>query len=592
MGNYKIRLSTFGDSDVFLDLRENNDSDLLNEYYSFKKAAYVYNNKPYDIELFDEDENIISQYKLFLNNEVIDKKDKRIFLDCFGYAQLEVVVDDLTFVSENIEVFVSKTENNQSVFKMIEYIFSNCDEYLYEEHKYSRTATGFKESERVTIDSKINTAINICNSFRECFFHLKKSLQTKLIYEDVVGNIDKLQQIDSKTIEYIINHPEELQPVDYNSGILVNKQCYEPQKTLTKSVTYSNDIYENRAIMGFLKTIILELEEIKDTLKYKMKVTTSVKKDGYISSAQYIYTRNKKVIEKYVNTLEELILNYQNVYNEYNKLLKVKDIPIYSQPQYTNIFRSIMPYRIIYQCICDWFNCGDYDVVKSDLILSFLSTSRIYEYYCLLRVISAIKNNGFQKSNFYSYKYKESRYYKNTTYNNTFEFTKDKMYLTLYYQPIIYGDFNSTQRPNKINLYRNTDISIENPKALDMLDENKKANQGNYYLPDYLIKIEENNMERYYILDAKYSTVNNIERYQLPYLVYKYLFSISVMNYKDILKGLGIICGKELYSDIDNVNNISEKISKPTVYKTNIIKLPGDDSEENKVINEYIASII
>lgn len=188
------------------------------------------------------------------------------------------------------------------------------------------------------------------------------------------------------------------------------------------------------------------------------------------------------------------------------------------------------------------------------------------------------------------FKYVESRYYRNTVYNNTFEFSKDAINVTVYYQPIIYGKMNNRERPNGIGLFRNTSISITDPTALAMLDE-REAKQGSYYTPDYLIKISNNNNTSYHILDAKHSSPNNIKRYQLPYLAFKYLFSISTFPNGENVDSMCIICGKTTHNSSENIYDIAETMDINVHPMAHICNVTGDDIDNDKDLIEYIGKI-
>lgn len=97
----------------------------------------------------------------------------------------------------------------------------------------------------------------------------------------------------------------------------------------------------------------------------------------------------------------------------------------------------------------------------------------------------------------------------------------------------MYGDSRAF---NGLDLFRNTSSNAKKDNS----------NKGKTYTPDYIIRIEYNDMIDYIILDAKFSTPENIRLHQLQELVYKYLFSISTLHEKDRIKGLYILCGKNL----------------------------------------------
>lgn len=78
----------------------------------------------------------------------------------------------------------------------------------------------------------------------------------------------------------------------------------------------------------------------------------------------------------------------------------------------------------MFEIMYKWFNSGRYNLAKEEFILSFISTSKIYEYYCLLKINSMFITNGYEFKNGYIFTYSEDKYYKNTRYNNTFNFAK------------------------------------------------------------------------------------------------------------------------------------------------------------------------
>lgn len=227
-----------------------------------------------------------------------------------------------------------------------------------------------------------------------------------------------------------------------------------------------------------------------------------------------------------------------------------------------------------------WYNSGDYDLSKDELVLSFLSTSKIYEYYCLFKLKSTLLSNGFTINRCYKFEYHEDRYYKNTRYNNTFQFIKEDIIVTLYYQPKVYNGNDLYSFPfssNEIMLYRNSSLSLNN-----------LVSRGThcYYTPDYIIKVSKQGKIFYWILDAKFSTEKSIQEYQLTDLVWKYLFSVSAVKSTDKQPGLIIFCGKTTKSNSINYNDIS--YSANTVFPTTeLVNLSALSSNED---SEYVIS--
>ena len=598
MSEYTLHLEANNDTqNLPLVLKESDD--FFSDYFDKGNSSYVFNDYQYFLYVTDDQDNIIKIDSLYVNNEIIEdngflarKKPLAVFLECFGVIKIEVILNGVSYVTQNTHVHMKEGSINTNIKNMIDYIYDNCDKYLYEEHKNSKVETGILPNDKnISIDSKLSLLNEIYDIYLKSYNILKNAAQSKVISIHKIGDFNDLQNITSNTINYIVNHPEELVPVDYNSGISVNKQYYQPSKTLVQSVGYSYDIYENQVIVGFLKTVIRDLKGIKLTVETrKNRNTPSSPKNGYIDSAYYIYTRNTKMLNNYLENIDKILTKFKKLYVEYKKILNVSDFGVVTIPRYTNIFRKIMPYNIIFKKIIKWFNCGNYDMTKSDLLLSFMSISKIYEYFCLLKINRSLEKCGYKLISELSYKYNENRYYHNTTYNNTFEFSKDNISVTVYFQPVIYGKAIERNRPNGIGLFRNTKISITDPNILALLDE-RGAQQGNYYTPDYLIKITEDDNTKYYILDAKHTNPNNLKRYQLPALTFKYLFSISTFSKGNCVAGMCILCGKAKENTFENLYDVAESYNIPIYPRACICCVTGTDVENDSNLIEYVKRI-
>lgn len=589
---YKLELSSNLHGCLTVNLHIKSAEDLLNDYYAKSDENSVYNDDIYKIRVINEDNLFVPVDILFINNERVETgQNIRLFLECFGVVKIEAIINGIAYISENIKVMISKSHVCQNIVNMIDFIYENCDEYLYEEHKYSKVSAGILPNTHISLDSKLALLKTIYMSYIDCYRIFRYSNQTKLVSKNKIGSFSELQTIQPKTIEYISTHPDELQAVSYNSGILVNKQYFQPNRTLVQAVAYSSDTYENRVVIGFIKTVINELNEIKKHLNELKKSNLLPKeKDGYVDSIYYIYTHNSKMLDAYLDTVSLLVSKFGRLYTEYSKIISVSDAIVISPPKYTMTFRSVMPYKIIFSRITEWFKCGKYDIEKNKLLLSFISVSKIYEYYCLLKLIRAFEKSGYLHENSIAYKYDKTKYYSNTTYNNTFQLSKGDLSTTIYFQPVIYGKYSTKERPNNIRLFRNTSISISKENLLSVSDD-EPAIEGNIYTPDYVIRIENMKKVYYYILDAKHSTPNTIKRLQLPQLVYKYLFSISALSSEASLNGMYIFCGKSDSNSNkydENLHNIANEEKISILPEAHLIKLTG----ENVTFDDQIIDLI
>lgn len=507
-------------------------------------------------------------------------KDGKPFSTCFGAIKIGIIINGRSYKSGSIAVMVSDTGISNDVINMVDYIYDNCERYLYEDSEASDSGNS-----RNTADSKFRLLDDIKRVYEQGYRFLKSNHYSKIVKTEKICSFDRLKSVSSATVIYISQHPEELIPVSYNTGIRFNRQFYQPENTLVESDSFSADVYENRIILGFLCSVMNDLNRMISGVKAVIcNGASAVVQDGYFDSMHRIFSRNiNNKLNLYCQKLSEYLSSFQRIYFNYSRLFGIKGTVVYAVPRFTPVFRSVMVYRQIYKVISDWFSGENYHFGKNELLLSFISTSKIYEYYCLIKLLHYISDSCEYKlelSKNYQYTINND-YYVNTKYNNTFLFSKAGKELSVFFQPVIFGN-NSGE--NSIGLYRNTSSNSQT---------NCSELKGYTYTPDYIIKFKSGQNARYFILDAKFSTPANIRDYQLQTLVYKYLFSISPFSDDDTLEGLYIICGKNFSGDgTDSVHDIARKLSKKVRPFAEIVIMGGKNTDNDTIPKLIIDSII
>lgn len=572
-------------------------TDKESEYYDIPNGKeVVYNDNPY---LFLLSGTTTIPSKVYINDEAYDtefcsgeedgiqfrlKDCDRPFLQSFGAIRIEMWMDGNQYYSKSIAVLVSDSEINNGVINMIEYIYGNCEDYLYEEHKYSTILSGIKANETISLEAKIAFLEQTLDIYKKSYQYLKTNPYCKLEKTETVDSFDKLQSISQKTIQYITNNIDELAVVNYDTGIRYNNQYYQPNRVLVERNSYSYDVYENRIIVGFLKTLVSEINKtIKSLLEKTYLKSKSSVQDGYIDSMYQIFSRSIKRINRYIESLKLLHNEYQQLYYFYTRLFNISTDAVRNVPVFTPVFRSINAYRQIYTVIHNWFSIGNYDLGKDELLLSFISTSKIYEYYCLIKMLChIIVNTDYDLTESKHILYRVNNcYYEDTKYNNTFIFDNGISKITLYFQPVIYDNDRAF---NGLSLFRNTSTNAQK-------DNN---NRGKTYNPDYIIKFEYDGIVDYLILDAKFSTPENIRLHQLQELVYKYMFSISTLKENDHKKGLYILCGKKHGNDEESiVHDLAQRIGRSVTPFADIVVMNGmktDDYSMTSIIFDNLLS--
>lgn len=571
------------------------DNDYTALDYIIQSKATVFSNLTYSAILSVSIPETIQSLDFFVNGIRIDIDLKengninfndgiygtRIFSDCYGFVQISIQIttktDEITLVSDYLSVMVRKGLQNDSVRRMAEYIYANNEHFLYGDNIRSRDISGLKESEYRSLESRIAVLGQIYLQYEENYRYFKTNARFKTEARDCVDSFEKLQYITNSTICYIAQHPEQLNRVNYNTGIKYNNQHYQPKRTLISRNIYTYDIYENQVVVGFLRTAINDiadmLAKVSDTIKSVPDDPGEV--DGYVSSSFFIYSSTKKILRDYAHQLNALSSKYIILFNAYKGALCVTETTVVDIPKPTAVFLSVPHYHKIFDSIVSWFKHGIINLQKEQFMLSFLKISDLYECYVLSKFYQHILDCRFSlvSSDRFHYIFSGRTQYRNTNCLNTFVFKRGEQLVTVYYQPVIYAD--SRKATNGINLYRNTSIPF--PK------DNESNSHGTYYTPDYIIKIDNGTTENYVLADAKFSTLGTVKRHQVPALAFKYLFSVTPINEEDKILGLCIINGQS-DSEMDLLEDVYDRTPSPgSITPSAEILTLTENREENRM---------
>ncbi len=494
-----------------------------------------------EISFYINDEKVVCNY----NNGTISFRHvgfgRRIFCDCYGFAQIEIILEfdgeNISLRSEYLPVLVRKGKLNDSVQRMAKFVYDNYEELLYGNDIHPRNLSGMKESDYKSLESRLLLLNRMAGLYEENFSYFKANSRFKSEPKEYVDRFEKLQFITNSTIQHISQHPEELEQVNYTTGITYLQHNMQPKRTLISRNMYTYDIYENQIIVGFLKTVIAAIVDIKHRVEQTLNKIPAreVEIDGYVTSAFFIFSSTKKILESYHGELLMLENRFIALYGAYSDILKVKEAIVSVVPKPTAVFLAIPQYHVIFNSILEWFKYGICDLLREQFMLTFLRSSTLYECYLLTKLNKYFVEHGFERSghNTYSYPMRKNARYRNTRFSNTFVFRRgENLTVTVYYQPVIY---DKDYQHNGIGLHRTTSIVIA--------DDSPEERIGRYYAPDYILKMETSKITRYVILDAKFSTCSTIKNFYFSKLAYKYVFSVSTINPENVLAGFCVING-------------------------------------------------
>lgn len=471
--------------------------------------------------------------------------NRRIFLDCYGFAELSITLilvdgQECTLNSEYLPILVRREELNNSVEAMARFVYNNQEWLLLNGELKPKKPSGLKENGYRSLATQILLAEEIAAIYESSYGYFKANSRFKLEKMSVIERLERIQYVTQGTLSYTATHPEYLRQVNSTQGIFIGNRVYQPQKTETVQNTRSYDIYENRVILAFLRNMIDSVQSLQG---YCCNLLSKIPNDEdysseYIYSSFFMFSETRKMIEDGKTQLEKLSEKFTYLWGMYSDILRIPLDQHIVPPRPTAIFLSVPQYNRIFVRIHQWFSFGIYNFSKEHFMLSFIKISALYESYLLAKFLCYFRDRGYslESSRRCVYPVSKRWKYKNTSVRNTFVLKNGQKRITLYYQPVI---FDTDQRSvNGIGLYRNNSISVYAG------NEDDCRQGGHYYVPDFLIKIEENGDSQYMIVDAKFSDYSSVRRYYAKDLVFKYLFSISPIEENELVCGLCIMYGK------------------------------------------------
>ena len=471
--------------------------------------------------------------------------NRRIFLDCYGFAELSITLilvdgQECTLNSEYLPILVRREELNNSVEAMARFVYNNQEWLLLNGELKPKKPSGLKENGYRSLATQILLAEEIAAIYESSYGYFKANSRFKLEKMSVIERLERIQYVTQGTLSYTATHPEYLRQVNSTQGIFIGNRVYQPQKTETVQNTRSYDIYENRVILAFLRNMIDSVQSLQG---YCCNLLSKIPNDEdysseYIYSSFFMFSETRKMIEDGKTQLEKLSEKFTYLWGMYSDILRIPLDQHIVPPRPTAIFLSVPQYNRIFVRIHQWFSFGIYNFSKEHFMLSFIKISALYESYLLAKFLCYFRDRGYslESSRRCVYPVSKRWKYKNTSVRNTFVLKNGQKRITLYYQPVI---FDTDQRSvNGIGLYRNNSISVYAG------NEDDCRQGGHYYVPDFLIKIEENGDSQYMIVDAKFNDYSSVRRYYVKDLVFKYLFSISPIEENELVCGLCIMYGK------------------------------------------------
>lgn len=428
----------------------------------------------------------------------------------------------------------SERENISNILKELNlFDFSPINKLLFNDN------STFK-----SLSSYIQLVKNIVVCYQEELHYFTSMNKQSIQSSKVLESFNKVRKVSNNSITWLMQNSNMLSEVNEELGLKYNGKYYLPLKIQTENNIERLDVYEKQIALGFLYIVHEKTKQVLNDLQLEYKTTEGIiKKVQQSISKQYsapIITLKAIQVEfsrQSINVLQNKLNQLEALYRQYSIILKVKKLDFKTSPKNTKTFQEKISYFKIFQTITSWFNYGEFDFAKEKLILRVKTPDKLFEYFCLYRLLilfdnekfKALKNQKATRS--FIYEEGEKSYPNEIDIPNTYYLERDGIKVTLYYQPVIKtnGFFND------LSLYRITNSIL------------------GYSIPNFVIKFNDTKgQEEYIILDSKFSSINNIKEFQMNEIISKYSTQLAVAKEISVPRMVWILQGR--------VDNTEKKI--------------------------------
>lgn len=524
------------------------------EVENFSKTVSLIEDGWYSIEctLSDPLNDLEIGAKLLLNGEVIADQTNwtendegtmirfdflskcQPFLLLYDIALLEVrlcAVDGrvYSFNSGNLVCLSSKIIDSENVKSMISELI-NLEDATINEWMFRPTSQpldefgmiqgSFRDHTYKSLASYIQIAEEICTCYKTNLGYFRTQPHSVLIQVHTLQPFEKTRRITTDGVLWLGQNLEQLHEVEH-SGITRNEQSYLPAKMLSSETKRSLNTYENKIVVAFLRAVYKKnawiISSFEKNIQREKELIASIReleKNDFRAPIVTVKEMTLKNTTESIQTLKNVNGRLRELLGAYTVALPCSEIPFNEIPRKTKVFQEVRAYAQVYEEILRWIRFGEFSFERENLIIHIRKIDKLYEYYCLYRLLNMMKAKGFQavsKDGITSYAYTLppfSLYRNEIMVANTYQLTNGNDILTLFYTPVIH----SHKTENSINLYRTT----------------RELTANSYYAPDFLIRIESSyQKEKYVVLDAKYSKNRSIRDHYLNDEIMKYVNQIA-----------------------------------------------------------------
>ncbi|MCR2034790.1 DUF2357 domain-containing protein [Adlercreutzia mucosicola] len=456
----------------------------------------------------------------------LGEDDQRLFRMALGFVSIGVTLrtasgETFLFWTRDIPCLCERENQERSIKGMIDILLGSEEtepmRWMLHPQLMAEERRSFLDGQIVDSSRSVRSFVSLADAVVSCYerelsiFRAMPHCRTERRQEIIDGR--RARQVGTNELLWLAKNAHVLHGTSAGSGMVLSGRSVMPRKLQTATMRKCLDNPENRSVLAFLREVVSRVSEVEEKAREAVRKLedTARRLEGASLSGGLLLplavvraciTAEMPQIER----LKALRQRGSRLLRSYCQALPNVAEVSYRMPRRTKVFQEVRQYVRVYRLMERWSRFGYFDMTRDGLILSIRRMDKLYEYYTLYELLSALHAEGYapdplQDDSLASITYSlDDPYFTNElAVANRYMLRCGDMAATLYYQPVLYGD---EREEGGIALHRTTPRYVFGRGDLD-----------SYWTPDFLLVMtDSDHVVATVIFDAKFRTMQSVER--------------------------------------------------------------------------------
>lgn len=257
-----------------------------------------------------------------------------------------------------------------------------------------------------SLSSYVALLEQVHNCYRDNYNYFRTLARHMLVKANIVTSFDRVRMLTHQSQMWLTHNLQVLTEVlPEQAAVNYLGKNYLPMQMQSTTNVKSYDTYENRVVVGFLQLVLHNAGKIAQDYKdflhehlnsiKDLRSKLNAKGDTYEAPIITLKFLQYQKCEQELEHLYELLTDLNSIYRGYAQLFKLKGALLHNLPRKAKAFQEIKPYAQVFHTINRWFRFGEFSLQKDMLFLQGKTLDKLFEYYCLYRILDMLLKAGF-----------------------------------------------------------------------------------------------------------------------------------------------------------------------------------------------------